>query len=890
MSDNGLEMDEVDVVDVTGKIYKDKKKNKKKNTCHLSLRDTTLLIFLGLLVLYVLGIGTQNIVMSNSFVELEESECRRSVNRVAVAISTDVSSLRELAQQYAFWDEAVELTKHHENVDDFVIDNFLDEDQETINTDLRINYIAFVDKDDFSAWWSGYYPPPADNSAQVDGPRSEITPIIDPKILREAAERLEDPSEGWNLIITPKGVKDLFLVAAEPIMTSVDPNDTSVYGYFLVGRNVAPHVQSFSNDVPTCITFECKDSDSQYWDKEDKAAFEESVPGTFNDDSTFGGTPAYRQRPFEYLNKSENRICPEEGINETSNMMTGYFVLCDFDPEESDYSTCVRIRLDNPMALKEQGVQPVAILSVAIMVLMVVLCIIFVVFLDCVVLRPIVNLSKVLEKQAQWQEEECEEEIVVVQQARKGKAAHGDSEFSGTATTTSGDGDGEKKGGTDEIGKLRRAMEQNATGLKNRLKAVDHELKLEQQKTARHRQAMQLLNLWRGHKTYFPGLRPNAMELRYEPPRKLDDLLNNPLAIEFLKSHCETDRSLENLWFLLDVSWVEELEKAREHEESADKRSQIHDVAVSAANAIISRYIAANAPQQINISSATCKKLREKEGSYERGMFSAAVSEVKMLLGMDVLPRFQKSSAYAAMSEALFSIAPTNTESDNSDISSEDSASTAGSILTDDIEDEAGVARVYAQTFRTLHNNFAASSDASMASLHSFEGNQAIHGVLHLEPRKKKADSKQSPGEGSFSNPGPAGGSQDLSESSEMSESSDSTDSSVSEKSEKEKPKKEEPKAEEPAKEEPKAEEPAKEEPKAEEPAKEEPKAEEPAKEEPKAEEPAKEEPKAEEPAKKEEPAKEEAKKESADSSDSSEASALSSDSVTMSSASSDDE
>jgi len=358
------------------------------------------------------------------------------------------------------------------------------------------------------------------------------------------------------------------------------------------------------------------------------------------------------------------------------------------------------------------------------------------------------------------------------------------------------------------------------------------------------------------------------LELRYEPPRQLDDLLANPLAIEFLKSHCETDRTLENLWFLLDVSWVDELEKAREREESADKRKQIHEVTVNAANAIISRYIGPDAPQMINISSATQKRLREKEGAYERGMFSAAVTEVKMMLNTDILPRFQKSPAYAAMSEALYSVAPAATESDISDASTE-SGSTAGSILTDDVEDDAGVARVYAQTFKTLHSNFAASSDASMLSLHPFDGSHTINGVLHLEPRKKKDEGSQVD-QPSSSAHGSAASSPSSSEASESESSTESSDSSKSSASSKKEEKKEEPVKED----KPKEEKPSKEES----PAKEEkPAKEEPAKEEESA--------KKEEPAKEEEPAKkEEPQKGSEESSDSS---SVSSGAVSVSSSSS---
>jgi len=226
---------------------------------------------------------------------------------------------------------------------------------------------------------------------------------------------------------------------------------------------------------------------------------------------------------------------------------------------------------------------------------------------------------------------------------------------------------------------------------------------------------MQLLNLWCGRKDYFPGLRPNAMQLRYEPTRNLDDLLSNPLAIEYLKSHCESDRTLENLWFILYVSWLVELETAEDNEEDADKKAQIHDVVVCAAKTILQRYIAVNAPQQINISAGTYKKLRERGGDYyARHMFDEAVSEVKLMLNTDILPRFQKSAAYSAMSETLF--IDNSGDGDESEFSDE-TVSTAGSILTDEAEEgEGGVAHVFAHTFKNLHTAFDVAHDENSST------------------------------------------------------------------------------------------------------------------------------------------------------------------------------
>jgi len=697
-----VELEEAEVVDVTGTEHNDegRRRGKKKRCgCSPSLRDTTLLIFLGLLVIYVVAVIVENVVMKASFEELEIGECERSINRVSVVIATEMASLQELVQQYSFWDDCVEVTQDHSIVEDFILDNFM-LNETAFNTDLQINYIGFYDNVTFKAWWSVYYPPPEDNSAQVaEGDPSDLTPEINSGLLKSVLASLDDPTEGWQHIMTPNAVKELFIISVEPIMLSTVEGDDTVYGYLIAGRNLKPRLQSFANNVPTCLAVETRDSDGQYWDDTDRKMFNKVKKGSFNEDNTHAGKPVFTKREVEMLNKSKLRVCPEEGVNETEEMMTGYFELCDMDPEEGIEVTCVKMRLDNPMSMMEQGSPSVTVMSICICVLMVILCLIFVVFLDCVVLRPIVNLSKVLEKQADWEEDDLDDEAFVT--IKKDKSA-----------TDIASGSFSKSNTRDEIVQLKRAMEQNASTLRKRLKAVDRELRAEQRKTMRHRQAIQLLNLWRGHTSFFPGLRPNAMQLRYEPPRTVEDLLSNPLAIEFLKSHCETDNTLENLWFLVDVSWLDEMEKSRDGEPDQDRRKQIQDVVACAAETIIERYIAVNAPQLINISSEACEKLRGRK-EYERGMFSEAVHEVKATLTMDVMPRFQQTTLFSAMSEALFLNTPGG---DADETLSDDTLSTAASILTDDAEDDGGVAQVFAKTFKNLRTNFVPGADSEIGS------------------------------------------------------------------------------------------------------------------------------------------------------------------------------
>jgi len=753
----------------------------------------------------VVVVIVENVELNKSFETLEVSECRRSINRVSAMVATELITLQKLVEQYSFWDVTVEVTLDHSKVEDFILDNFM-MNETSYNVDLEINYIAFVDNATFKTWWSVYYPPPADNSAQVaDGEPSEKSPVVDPDTLSKVAQSMSNPSLGWQHIMVPAVVPELFMMSVEPIMKSTEEDDT-VFGYLVVGRNLKPRLQSIADDVPTCLAAETHPDDIDQWDTTDKKNFRKVKKGSFNDDNTYGGEPVFVRRSNDELSKCSLRLCPED-FSVTDEMMSGYFELCDMEPGGPFDVTCVRMRLDNAMYMEDQGSGSITILTVFISLLMAILCVIFVVFLDFVVLQPIVNLSKVLEKQANWEEDDMDRSLF-------GDSNEAASEARLVTKSNSGD----------EIGKLKRAMEQNASGLRRRLKIVDHALKVEQRKTMRRGQAIQLLNLWRGHETFFPGLPPNAVQLRYEPPRNIDDLLTNPLAIEFLKTHCETDSTLENLWFILDVSWLDELEKSRDKEQDPERRGQLLQVASFAAATIMERYIAVNATQLVNVSADTFKKLREKDG-YERGMFEDAVNEVKMSLSMDIIPRFQKNPSYAAMSEALY-INSAGEGGYGEDGYSSDTASSADTILTDDGDDDGGVARVFAKTFKNLHTNFVPDSDVgSTFSTNTSSGNDST------EPSPVPRSPKKSPAASSSSS---SSASESSSASSLVGTDSEDSEKVAAEKASGEELKKEEPKKEEPNDEEPKKEEPKKEEPKKEEPKKEEPKKEEPKKEEPK--------------------------------------------------------
>jgi len=764
MTDNDIELEDIQIVDVTGKAYRDRQpKNKKKGfSCDPSLRATTILIFLCIGVIYVVGVIIANVRMRVSLSSLDEGTCKDSIDRFALLMHNDMLKMQQLTKHAAWSDITAQAISHVDDktlVDTFIksfLNNSMSVDEKgnyvfLYNIGSEINYWAMINSTTYETVWSYYFPSDGNN---VAGPNlTEPSPRFPPKFFKEAIKGTKNPTDGWLSLYNPDVVKEPMIVSFEAIMVPDDSGeikDKTVYGYLVAARTIRACIQQFSDSVPSCISMISLDKDLDDFDKTDKNMWNDSEPGTFTESGLFSGTPSFVQRESSYLMKSKTRVCPAVRLfNATDNLMSGYFKLCGFDPKDSDESSCFSLRIDRPMSMVDQGTGPVITLSVEIVAMMIILCIFFVVFLDCVVLRRIVNLSNVIRKQTRGHQEAMkgsEEDSTTTMSVteekyggshsasgKRGKSALGSTDNS--RTTTSSDGGYVPSMGSDtsdEIGNLKRVMEQNAHGLRRRLDAVNESIRSEQQKTIRHKQAMQLLNLWCGRKDYFPGLRPNAIQLRYEPTRTLDDLLANPLAIEYLKSHCDSDRSLENLWFLLDVSWLQELESAEDNEQDPEKRKQIHDVASSSAVTILSRYIAVNAPQQINISAATFKTLRGKGDVYERGMFEDAVGEVKLMLNTDILPRFQKSAAYSAMSETLF--IDSSGGGDESEFSDE-TVSTAGSILTDEGEDgEGGVTRVFAHTFKNLHTTFDVGPDTDASSTYSADSTRAANALMGNVP------------------------------------------------------------------------------------------------------------------------------------------------------------
>ena len=267
----------------------------------------------------------------------------------------------------------------------------------------------------------------------------------------------------------------------------------------------------------------------------------------------------------------------------------------------------------------------------------------------------------------------------------------------------------------DKVAQVQKAMNSNIDVLKADITTANVNVKRERRWRRRYTHALRIMNLWCGRKDVFPGLRGrdrppgsttttaadladyddddddegavprgagagsgstgatttaasniddgrSQMDLNtgigangghgYED-MSVDDVLEHPIAMEFLKVHSRFEESQENIFFLLDATWLQELEKLEEVESDPVKKAQLHDTVVSVADHIVKRYIVKGAPQEINISSESMSIVRKLSGTYSKGMFAKAIYDVKMMTSMDVLSRFKHTTAFLAMSEAL---------------------------------------------------------------------------------------------------------------------------------------------------------------------------------------------------------------------------------------------
>ena len=737
------ELSDVEIVEVTGRSYKDRvrRPRRKHGRCFMfcckSLRGRVLLVLALIAVFMVVLLTGLNLHAARLYTNLDQNFTATYAQLVATNINDEQHTALEFVSEYAQWPKAIKTLKTgNKAAVEAMMEFELYYENGTWITGYDANLVVVYDKD-FNVMWKVYYPPDAATGAEV-GTRAATAsemPTLPRKHLME-----HNITRSWKTILIPDNNEEPFIFVVQGVFDA----DGSRVGYIGCGRNLRPRLQKFAIEIDSCITPFFTDAEVSNMSAGDRRAFEQVVPGAVSDAGEWEGTGVQTLEPTAGLKYRMSRVCPVQPMyTKTKQSTTSYMVIMD-DEEQAhrDEVPPILLRIDHPSRMMREGTLPLLYIMLEFVFVMVILCVVFTLFLDRAVLKPIVALTELLHRQTAEQKKEFEEELSSsgtdgVELSRLSKSGSG----AGTGGGASGDGDGNGNGktkgkgkrgkesmagapstgtGTDstgatgasgdsalqaanELGRLKERMEANAKSLRAQLDAADEALRLEQQHALRHKQAVQLLNLWCGRRDDFPGLKPHAIELRYEPTRDLDDLLGNPLAAEFLKSHCYAESTLENLWFVLDVSWLKDLEIAEANTDDREQRARLHGVAENAAQTIMARYVVPGAPQQINISADTLEHLVRLRDSYESGMFDHAFAEVKLMFDTDILPRFRKSPVYSAMSETLFVESTSSLGALSEYSEDDDTVSTAGSILTDDTDEIEGIGRTLAHAFTRIH-------------------------------------------------------------------------------------------------------------------------------------------------------------------------------------------
>lgn len=663
------------------KKKKDKKDDKKKKFSiikwlkkpiyHIiySIRGTTITFFVFVFFLVFIVFGALALYTAGKFREGDYDLCDDNLNSVVRAMNDDSLKLRELMYQYSEWDDTVAAIHSLNTPNEYYFRQYYESnflwDGEWI-TDMKFNLVAFYDVN-HTHLFSEYYPP-GEGEVQVVKEKGEVPEFF----TTDASRKIGGSYHG--VIVMPRPM----IVTHLPVTYSSQTLGTQ--GYILFGKEIAPRVKTYAEEISGCITMWI--GDEQLNEGEVHGVKEHLSPGYIKTDGEWLGPVHHESKRTHHLKDSKYRICPDVlEFKELPESAAGYIKIAD---EVDIDGTYFIVRVDLPETMFDTGVPPTGLLFGVTMACILAFVIVGYVYLDLNVLHRLSRIKKFLEKFKREHEEELAEaklEKASTFRWRKGnkrgsgmgssggisdttgssdsKAANTSESSTGTGTSdkssTSGD---DKNNERDEIGKLGAALIMNVHAMERDIAVINRDIRVQRRWRRRFELACRLMNFWGGRSKAFPGLYskdpadPDYALTNYND-MTIDVLLSRPICMEFLRVYAETGEVQENILFLLDVSWLKELERAFDEESDVERRDNIQDIIKDTVTHIFSRYIKSGAPNELNIAGDTMASIRAQEGTYFRGMFSAVIAEIKMLVATDVLIKFKGTAQYAAMSEAL---------------------------------------------------------------------------------------------------------------------------------------------------------------------------------------------------------------------------------------------
>lgn len=187
---------------------------------HMKLRMKTLIIVGVMIVSMVAALyGVSQIILLNSFEELEEQYASENVERALAALSDELSVLDDTTYDWAAWDDTYNFI---EDVNEYYIESNLVDETFTL---LRLNIMLYVNSSDQIVFRKAF---DLQKDEEIPVPESLLEHIQPGSLLLEHPD-LESSVTG--IVPLPEGP---MLIASRPILTSED--EGPIRGTLIMGR------------------------------------------------------------------------------------------------------------------------------------------------------------------------------------------------------------------------------------------------------------------------------------------------------------------------------------------------------------------------------------------------------------------------------------------------------------------------------------------------------------------------------------------------------------------------------------------------------------------------------------------------------------------------------
>eukprot|EP00727_Mastigamoeba_balamuthi_P011586 m51a1_g705 hypothetical protein (712) ;mRNA; f:393938-396482 len=619
-------------------------------TCLSSIHTKAILSFLVICVAVLVAMGASSHSFIDVFSNIETTAVEGNIKRVLTSIAGDASILEYTMRQYSVWNKTVDVVKDLLNNSDTKYDAWLKSNYFVggqWNTDMGLNLVALFAPRTYALLKIEWYPPDANSSITKNKSSSPPSFFGDTALFEQRLGSVCTASKRYvGILNIPNSSEAPLIVAMLPVYPS--SGASTPQGWLLWGQTFGRNELQYANAAPACL---------RWWSLgdargSDRALFEKLTPrlltatDDWHDSQWHKGT-SERSR----LEKDPRRICPPllPNAKNTSDDITGFFLLTD---NLNGSTPGPLIRVDTSRELLIAGQKAVAALTSVVIIIVVLVSIGFIAFLDIAVLRRLDRLKKYMYSASKVKEVPADADATTQQGADSGNEGTGShansSDSSDKASLTSGSSG--LNAPRDEIGNLEYAMRRKLGQLQSRLESCLADLEEELRKSERTTAAMRLMNLCSGRSSEPPGVKLPEPPV---PPLDLRTILSSPLATELLKAFCVSENLMPfAVQFLADVAWIRNIEAAAAEAQPEDAK-MLREAVENAAAVVRERYAGKTPVTTLPCSEKALARMRKT--GHGSSVFDSAAADVMQALSQDVMPKFHKSTAHAAVALVMSS-------------------------------------------------------------------------------------------------------------------------------------------------------------------------------------------------------------------------------------------